>query len=322
MLNQEKNMVEVFGKKATRFGFGEGIIELGKKNPKIFVLGADTVSSVVINGFKEMFPDRFINVGIAETNLIGMASGLAVAGFIPFVSTYGVFASGRPWENIRSTVCYSNLNVKIGGSHSGIMVGPDGATHQALEDIAIIRCLPRMKVIVPCDLVETKKAVVASGYSDGPIYIRYGRENIPVFTKDDTPFEIGKANVLRDGNDVAIISCGTMVYESLIGAEILEKKGIKARVINIHTVKPIDEKIIIAAARECGAIVTAEEHQIYGGFGSAIAEVLVKNCPVPVEMLGIDDRFGESGEPMDLMNRFGLRDVNIADAALKVLKRK
>ncbi len=315
-------MVEVFGKKATRFGFGEGIIELGKENPKIFVLGADTVSSVVINGFKEMFPDRFINVGIAETNLIGMAAGLAVAGFIPFVSTYGVFASGRPWEHIRTTVCYSNLNVKIGGSHSGIMVGPDGATHQALEDIAIMRCLPRMKVIVPCDLIETKKAVVASGYSDGPVYIRYGKENIPVFTKDDTPFEIGKANILRDGNDVAIISCGTMVYESLMGAEILEKKGIKARVINIHTVKPIDEKIIIDAARECGAIVTAEEHQVYGGFGSAVAEVLVKNYPVPVEMVGVADRFGESGEPMDLMSRFGLRDVNIADAVLKVLKRK
>jgi transketolase len=315
-------MVEVFGKKATRFGFGEGIIKLGKENPKVFVLGADTISSVVINGFKEMFPDRFINVGIAETNLIGMAAGLAVAGFIPFVSTYGVFASGRPWENIRTTVCYSNLNVKVGGSHSGIMVGPDGATHQALEDIAIMRCLPRMRVIVPCDLVETKKAVVASGYSDGPVYIRYGRENIPVFTKDDAPFEIGKANILRHGNDVAIISCGTMVYESLIGAEILEKKGIKARVINIHTVKPIDEKIIIDAARECGAIVTAEEHQVYGGFGSAVAEVLVKNYPVPVEMVGVADRFGESGEPLDLMSRFGLRDVNIADAVLKVLKRK
>ncbi|OEG70028.1 hypothetical protein ATZ36_06435 [Candidatus Endomicrobiellum trichonymphae] len=212
--------------------------------------------------------------------------------------------------------------MKIGGSHSGIMVGPDGATHQALEDIAIMRCLPRMKVIVPCDLVETKKAVVASACSDGPVYIRYGRENIPVFTKDDAPFEIGKANILRDGNDVAIISCGTMVYESLMSAEILEKKGIKARVINIHTVKPIDEKTIITAARECGAVVTAEEHQIYGGFGSAVAEVLVKNYPVPVEMVGVADRFGESGEPMDLMNRFGLRDVNIADAVLKVLRRK
>jgi transketolase len=315
-------MVEVFGNKATRFGFGEGLVELGKENSRIFVLGADTTTSVAINGFKEMFPDRFLNVGIAETNLLGMAAGLAVAGFIPFVSTYGVFASGRPWEQIRTTICYSNLNVKIGGSHSGLMVGPDGATHQALEEIAIMRCLPRMKVIAPCDLVETRKAVIASAYSDGPVYIRYGRENTPIFTREDTPFGIGKANVLRDGNDVAIMACGTMVYESLMAAKMLEKKGIKARVINIHTIKPIDEETIIAAAKECGAIVTAEEHQIYGGFGSAVAEVLVKNFPVPVEMVGVKDKFGESGESMDLMIKYGLKDVNIVDTALKVLKRK
>jgi transketolase len=315
-------MVEIFGKKATRFGFGEALVELGKENQKIFVLGADTVSSVVINNFRDMFPDRFLNVGIAETNLLGIAAGLAVAGFIPFVATYGVFASGRPWEQIRTTVCYSNLNVKIGGSHSGLMVGPDGATHQALEEISIMRCLPRMKVIVPCDLVETKKTVAASAYLDGPVYIRYGRENTPIFTKTDTPFEIGKANVLRDGNDVAIMACGTMVYESLMAAEILEKKGIKARDINIHTIKTIDEKTIITAAKECGAIVTAEEHQIYGGCGSAVAEVLVKNFPVPVEMIGVNDKFGESGEPMDLMVKYGLKDVNIVEAVLKVLKRK
>ncbi|GHT59856.1 transketolase [Endomicrobiia bacterium] len=315
-------MVEVFGNKATRFGFGEGLVELGKENTKIFALGADTTTSVAINDFKEMFPDRFLNVGIAETNLLGMAAGLAVAGFIPFVSTYGVFASGRPWEQIRTTICYSNLNVKIGGSHSGLMVGPDGATHQALEDIAIMRCLPRMKVIVPCDLIETKKAVIASAYSDGPVYIRYGRENTPIFTRDATPFVIGKANVLRDGNDVTIMACGTMVYESLMAAEILEKKGIKTKVVNIHTIKPIDEETIIATAKECGAIVTVEEHQLYGGFGSAIAEVLVKNFPVPVEMVGVKDKFGESGKAIDLMAKYELKDVNIADAALKVLKRK
>jgi transketolase len=316
------NKVEVYGKKATRFGFGEALVELGKENSKIFVLGADTISSVLINTFKELFPERFINVGIAETNLIGMASGLAIAGFIPFVSTYGVFTSGRPWEQIRTTVCYSNLNVKIGGSHSGLMVGPDGATHQALEEITIMRCLPKMKVVVPCDFIETKKAVIASAYLDGPVYIRYGRENTPVFTKEDTPFEIGKANILRDGNDVAIMACGTMVYESITAAEILEQKGVKTRVINIHTIKPIDEKIIVDAAKECGAIVTAEEHQIYGGFGSAVAEVLVKNYPVPVEMIGVNDRFGESGEAYDLMSKFGLKDVNIVEAVLKVLRRK
>ncbi|MDR1122589.1 MAG: transketolase family protein [Endomicrobium sp.] len=315
-------MVEVFGKKATRFGFGESLIELGKENSKIFVLGADTASSVAINIFRDMFPDRFLNVGIAETNLLGMAAGLAIAGFIPFVATYGVFAAGRPWEQIRTTICYSNLNVKIGGSHSGLMVGSDGATHQALEEIAIIRCLPRIKIIVPCDFIETKKAVIASAYVDGPVYIRYGRENTPIFTNDNSPFEIGRANILREGNDVAIMACGTMVYEALMAAELLGKKEIEARVINIHTIKPIDEKIIISAAKECGAIVTAEEHQIYGGLGSAVAEVLVKNYPVPVEMVAINDTFGESGNPMDLMVKYGLRDVNIAKAVQKVLKRK
>jgi transketolase len=315
-------MVEVFGKKATRFGFGEGLVELGKENPKVFVLGADTASSVAINTFRDMFPDRFLNVGIAETNLLGMAAGLAVAGFIPFVATYGVFAAGRPGEQIRTTICYSNLSVKIGGSHSGLLVGPDGATHQALEEIAIMRCLPRMKVIAPCDLVETKKTVIASAYADGPVYIRYGRENTPIFTNDSTPFEIGKANVLREGKDVAIMACGTMVYEALMAAELLEKKGIKAKVLNIHTIKPIDEKAIIAAAKDCGAIVTAEEHQVYGGFGSAVAEVIVKNCPVPMEMVAVKDTFGESGEPMDLIAKYGLRDVNIVEAVQKVLKRK
>ncbi|MDR3253774.1 MAG: transketolase family protein [Endomicrobium sp.] len=315
-------MVETFGNKATRFGFGDALIELGKTNPKVFALGADTVGSVTMGNFAKMFPDRFINVGIAETNLVGIASGLAVAGFIPFISTYGVFIAGRPWEQIRTTVCYSNLNVKLCGSHAGLMVGPDGATHQALEEISIMRCIPRMKVICPCDFIETRKAVIASAYLKGPVYIRFGRESTPILTKEDNLFEIGKANVLKDGSDVAIVACGTMVYESLMAAEILEKKGIKAKVINIHTVKPIDEKAIIDAAKECGAVVTAEEHQLYGGFGSAVSEVLVKNYPVPVEMIGVNDKFGESGDAMDLLSKFGLRDVNIADAVLKVLKRK
>jgi len=315
-------MVEVFGKKATRLGFGEGLVELGKKNPKVVVLAADTAGSVSVDGFQKAFPDRFFNVGIAETNLIGMAAGLSLAGFIPFAATYGVFAAGRPWEQIRTTVCYSDLNVKIGGSHSGLMVGPDGATHQALEEIAIMRCLPKMTVIVPSDVIETRKAVIESANINGPVYIRYGRESTPIFTKEESPFEIGKANILRDGKDVAIFACGTMVYEALMAAEILDKKGVKARVINLHTVKPIDEKAIIDAARDCGAIVTAEEHQLFAGFGSAVAEVIVKNYPVPVEMVGVNDRFGESGEPAELIVKFGLKDVNIAEAAQKVLKRK
>lgn len=315
-------MVNIFGNKATRFGFGEALEELGSKDDKIFVLGADTVSSVAINGFQKKFPDRFVNVGIAETNLLGMASGLAVAGFIPFVSTYGVFASGRPWEQIRTTICYSKLNVKIGGSHSGLMVGPDGATHQALEEISIMRCLPNMTVLVPCDAEETKKAVMAAAYFNGPVYIRYGRENVPVITKQETPFEIGKAQVLKEGNDVCIMACGSMVYESLMAAELLEKEGINARVLNIHTVKPIDTNAIISAAKECGAIVTAEEHQIFGGFGSAVAEVVVQNYPVPMEFIAVKDQFGQSGSPADLLKKYGLKDINIVESVKKVLNKK
>ncbi len=315
-------MVEVFGKKATRYGFGEGLVALGEKNSKIFVLGADTASSVAINMFQERFPERFANVGVAEQNLIGMAAGLAVAGWIPYASTYSMFAAGRPWEQIRNTVCYSNLNVKIGGSHAGVLVGPDGATHQALEEISIMRCLPNMTVIVPCDYEETKKATIASAAINGPVFIRFGRENVPMHTKADSPFEIGRAEVLKGGKDVAIIACGAMVYEALMAAEILEKSGVSARVINLHTVKPIDEKTITEAAEQCGAIVTAEEHQLFGGFGSAVSEVLVKKCPVPVEMVGINDVFGESGSPSDLMKLYHLKDVDIVSAAEKVLKRK
>lgn len=315
-------MVEVYGKKATRYGFGEALVELGKTNPKVFALGADTAGSVAINTFQEQFPERFINVGVAEQNLLGMAAGLAVQGWIPFAVTYGVFASGRPWEQIRTTICYSNLNVKIGGSHSGVMVGPDGATHQALEEISIMRCLPRMTVVVPSDLIETKKATLEAARIFGPVYIRFGRESVPIITRDDSPFKIGRAETLREGKDVAILACGTMVYESLMAAELLAKKGISARVLNVHTIKPIDETAIIKAAKECGAIVTAEEHQLFGGFGSAVAEVLVKNSPVPVEMVGIKDTFGESGSPAELMSYFHLKDADIVIAAEKVLKRK
>lgn len=315
-------MVEIFGKKATRYGFGEGLVILGEKNPRVFALGADTAASVALNMFQEKYPDRFINVGVAEQNLIGMAAGLAVAGWIPFASTYAVFAAGRPWEEIRTTVCYSNLNVKIAGSHSGVMVGPDGATHQSLEEIAIMRCLPRMTVIVPCDSIETRKATIASCEMYGPVYIRFGREPVPIITKEGTPFKIGQAETFRDGKDAAILACGTMVYESLSAAEILHKKGVSARVVNVHTIKPIDEKTIINCAKECGAIVTAEEHQIQGGFGSAVSEVLVKNFPVPVEMVGVIDKFGESGSPGELMNHYNLKDVDIAAAVEKVIKRK
>ncbi|MBN1622082.1 MAG: transketolase family protein [Endomicrobiales bacterium] len=315
-------MVETFGKKATRHGFSDGLIALGEKNPKVVAIGADTACSVLINKFAQKFPERFIQVGVAETNMIGIAAGLAVDGWIPYAVTYSMFATGRPWENIRNTVCYSNLNVKIGGSHSGITVGYDGATHQALEDIAIMRCIPRMTVVVPSDMVEAKKATIASADIAGPLFIRFGRESEPIFNKEDTPFKIGKAVTLREGKDVAILACGSMVYESLVAAENLEKKGISAKVVNVHTIKPIDADAIVKSAKECGAVVTAEEHQILGGFGSAVAEVLVKNHPVPVEMVGVRDTFGESGNPSELLKHFHLKDADILNACEKVLKRK
>ena len=315
-------MVEIYGMKPTRFGYGEALVQLGEKNPRVVALGADTAASVYIHLFQNKFPDRFIQVGIAEQNMLGIAAGLSIAGWVPFATTYGMFASGRPWEQIRNTIAYSNLNVKIGGSHGGISVGPDGATHQALEEIAIMRVIPRMTVVVPCDMVETRKATIALGEMKGPAYIRFGREPAPVITRDDSPFKLGRAEVLRQGKDAAIIACGAMVYEALSAAELLEKKGISTRVINIHTIKPIDSQAITCAAEECGAIVTAEEHQVMGGFGSAVAEVVVKNRPVPMEMVGVMDRFGESGSPAELYKAFKLKDVDIAAAVEKVLKRK
>ncbi|MFN3966263.1 MAG: transketolase family protein [Endomicrobiia bacterium] len=315
-------MVQTFGSKATRYGYGEGLVELGEKNPNVVAIGLDITTSTTVNLFKERFPDRFISLGIAEQNGMGVAAGLSLVGKIPYICTYGVFAAGRCWDQIRTTVCYSNCNVKIGGGHGGISVGPDGATHQALEEIATMRVVPNMKVIVPCDYVETKKATIAAAEIFGPVYIRFGREPTPIITDEKTPFIFGKANVLRDGNDVAIIGCGPILYEALSASEILEKKGIKARVINIHTVKPIDEEIIIKAAKECGAIVTVEEHQVMGGFGSAVAEVVVKNYPIPMEFIGIFDKFGESGQPEELWRKYKLKDVNIVEAVEKVLKRK
>jgi transketolase len=310
-------------KKATRFGFGEALVTLGKVDKQVFVIGADTTSSVALNEFATLFPKRFLNVGIAETNMVGVAAGLSTVGFVPFIATYSIFISGRAWEQIRNTVCYSNLNVKIGGSHAGITVGADGATHQALEDIAIMRCIPNMKVICPCDFIETKKAVIISRQIKGPIYIRYSREDTPIITTHETPFVFGKANIIQNGNDVAIIACGNMVYESLQAAQLLQKKqGIKAMVINCHTIKPIDKNIIIKAAQQCKAIVSVEEHQVYGGLGSAISEVLTKHLLVPLEMIGIEDTFGESGKPTDLLQKFKLTSFNIMDAVIKVMKRK
>ncbi len=315
--------LEIKGKKPTRHGFGEGLVVLGEKYNNVVVLGGDITGSVMTSMFKEKFPDRFFSIGIAEANATTIAAGLALSGKIPFFSSYSAFAAFRNTDQLRISVCYNDANVKIGGGHSGITVGPDGATHQSLEETALLRAMPNMRVIVPCDFLEAKKATIAMGETYGPAYLRFGRSAVPMFTDESTPFEIGRAQVFRDGNDVALIACGLMVWEALLAAEELQSKhGISARVINNHSIKPIDVKTITDAARECGAIVTAEEHQIYGGMGSAVAEVVVKNYPVPMEFVGVTDRFGGSGEPEELMVYFGLTYKEIVASALKAIERR
>lgn len=308
--------------KKTREGFGRGLVTLGQTNPDVMVLVGDLTDSTMVGFFAREFPERFIQMGVAEQNMMTTAAGLSLLGKIPFLSTYGAFATCRCLDQIRVTVCYSDLNVKIGGAHGGISVGPDGATHQAMEEIAIMRSLPNMKMIVPCDYHETMKATIAAAEIWGPVYIRFGRENVPVVTDAETPFEIGKGIVMRDGADVALVACGVMVYEALEAAESLTGRGISARVINLHTIKPIDRPLLLQAAEECGAIVTAEEHQINGGLGGAVAEVIVRQHPVPMEFVAVDDRFGQSGKPDELMAAFGLKAVDIVRAAERVLARK
>lgn len=310
------------GSKATRFGFGEGLVVLGERDERIVVLGGDITGSVLTSLFKEKFPDRFFSIGIAEQNATTIAAGLALSDKIPFFASYGAFCALRNADQLRISVCYNEANVKIGGGHSGISVGPDGATHQILEDVAFLRALPHMTLVVPCDYLEARKATIAIGEMVGPAYIRFGREPVPSFTREETPFRLGKAETFREGNDVAIIACGWMVWESLMAAEMLAKEGIQARVINMHTIKPIDTETIVKAARECGAVVTAEEHQIMGGMGSAVAQVVVKNAPVPMEFVGVTDTFGGSGNPTELMKAFGLTAQDVYNSVKKVLKRR
>jgi len=323
-MNLVKNLYQrdKLEQKPTRDGYGEGLVELGKRNPNVVVLCADLTGSTRSKMFKDEFPERFIEVGIAEQNMMGVAAGLALVGKIPFVSTYSVFCPGRNWDQLRISVAYNQANVKLTGAHAGVSVGPDGATHQGLEDIAITRCLPNMTVLAPCDAIETRKATIAVGEMDGPVYLRFAREATPVFTTEKTPFQIGRAEIFRPGKDVTIIACGPIVYEALVAAEELAEEKIDVRVINNHTIKPLDEKTIIQAAQETGAVVTGEDHQVMGGLGSAVAEVLAKNCPVPIEMVGVQDRFGESGAPEELMKEFGLTAEDIKKAVKKVLKRK
>lgn len=327
MLNQKaklnpKIFQDDIEQKPTRDGYGEGLIVAGKENPNVVVLCADLSDSTRSAMFQKEFPERFIEVGIAEQNMMDVAVGLALSGKIPFVSTYAVFCPGLNWSQIRVSVLQNNASVKITGAHAGISVGPDGMSHQGLEDIAITRCLPGLIVLAPCDYIETRKATLAAARLNGAVYLRFAREKTPIITTDETPFKIGNAEIFRKGKDVSIISCGPLVYETLKAAEELSKSGIEAEVINNHTVKPMDKKTILESVKKTGCAVTVEEHQIMGGMGSAVAEILAKNYPVPIEMIGIKDRFGESGEPNELLKTFGLTAENIIEAVKKIIKRK
>lgn len=308
----------------TRNGYGEGLIEAGKRDPNVVVLCADLSTSTRSAMFQEVFPERFIETGIAEQNMMGLAAGLAKSGKIPFVSTYSVFCPGMNWSQLRVSVCQSDANVKLTGAHAGISVGPDGMSHQGLEDMAITRCLPGLVVLAPCDFIETRKATLAAAKYKGPVYLRFTREKTPVFTTEKTPFKIGRAELLWTSSKpkVTIVACGPLVYEALVAAGKLEKKGIGAEVIDCHTVKPLDGKTILKSVKKTGAVVTVEEHQIIGGLGSAVAEILGENNPVPMKRIGVQDRFGESGEPEELLVAFGLKSKNIVQAAEEVVKAK
>lgn len=306
----------------TRDGYGKGLVKAGEKDERVVVLCADLTESTRSLWFAEKFPERFIEVGVAEQNMALVASGMANYGKIPFISSYATFSPGRNNEQIRTNICINNVPVKIAGSHAGISVGPDGATHQALEDISLMRVIPKMVVVVPCDAVESEKATFASAFNGQPTYIRFGREKSAVFTTLETPFEIGKAEIYRDGKDAVIIGCGMLIYNTLVAAEELAEEGIDCMVINSHTIKPLDEKTIIEAAQKTGAVVSVEEHQINGGLGSAIAEVLSRSYPVPQEYIGVQDRFGESGTPDELIEAFGMGIGSIKEAVKKVISRK
>ncbi len=306
----------------TRNGYGEGLLELGQMDERVVVLTADLAESTRVEAFGKKYPERFIECGVAEQNMLGVAAGLALYGKIPFVSSYAVFSPGRNWDQLRVSVCYSKANVKVAGAHTGISVGPDGATHQALEDVAITRVLPNLTVVVPCDSIEAKKATLAFGLKEGPSYFRFARDKTPVITTVETPFVIGKAEIFKEGNEVAIIASGPVLYNALLASIELEKEGISCMVVNNHTIKPIDSQTIINVAKKCGAVVTVEEHQTMGGCGSAVCEVLAQNYPVPVEMVGMQNSFGESGKPEELIEKYGMGKYAIINKVKLVLKRK
>ncbi len=308
----------------TRNGYGEGLVIAGEKNNNIVVLSADLTESTRCEAFAKKFPERFFECGVAEQNLVTIAAGLGVSGKIPFASSYATFSPGRNWEQIRTTIAYNDSNVKIAGHHTGVSTGPDGATHQATEDIAIMRALPNMKVIMPCDAIEAKKATLAAAKIWGPVYLRFQREKSPVFTTEDTPFIPGKAEIFWQSKkpQVLIIGCGSLVYGALLAARELEKEKIGTIVLNVHTIKPLDEEKIILLAKKIGAVVTVEEHQIAGGLGGAVAEALGRRAPAPIEFIGLHDTFGESGSPAELLEKYGMGVKNIISAAKKANRRK
>ncbi len=313
---------KILAEKDTRSGFGEGLLQAGKENPNVVALCADLSPSVRMDLFQKEFPERFVEVGIAESNMVSIASGMALSGKIPFVGSFAAFSTGRTYDQIRQSVAYSDTNVKIAGSHAGITLGEDGATHQILEDIGLMKMMPNMVVINPCDYTQAKQATIASARYKGPVYIRYGRPKVPVFLTEDTPFEIGKALMLNEGKDVSIFATGHLVWQAILAAQELEKEGISAEIINIHTIKPLDKDAILKSVKKTGCAVVCEEHLYNGGLGDSIAQALVMNYPAPVEYIGIDDKFGESGKPMQLMDKYGLNAKNIVEKAKKVIARK
>ncbi len=314
--------IQSTGKKDTRSGFGDGIVEAARKNENIVALTADLAGSLKLQQFMKEVPERFVQVGIAEANMMGIAAGLTIGGKIPFTTTFANFSTGRVYDQIRQSIAYSDKNVKICASHAGLTLGEDGATHQILEDIGMMKMLPGMTVIVPCDYNQTKQATMAIAEHHGPVYLRFGRPSWPMFTKPEEEFVIGKAQQFSEGTDVTIFACGHMVWNAIQAGAALEEKGISVEVINIHTIKPLDEEAILASIRKTGCAVTAEEHNIIGGMGDAVAQVAAKNHPVPIEYVGTKDTFGESGTPDQLLKKYGLDVPDIIAAAEKVMARK
>ncbi len=315
------NDIQVTGQKDTRSGFGDGIVEAARKNPNIVALTADLLGSMKLNQFIKEFPERFVQCGIAEANMIGIAAGLTIGGKIPFTTTFANFSTGRVYDQIRQSVAYSGKNVKICASHAGVTLGEDGATHQILEDIGLMKMLPGMTVIVPCDYAQTKAATIAVADYSGPVYLRFGRPVWPIFT-DGMSFEIGKAQVLSEGTDVTIFACGHLVWKAIEAGRILQEKGISAEVINLHTIKPLDTDAILKSAQKTRCVVTAEEHNIIGGMGDAVAQTLSRHLPTPIEYVGTKDTFGESGTPTELLKKYGLDTPDVVAAAEKVIARK